>query len=265
MTRHDKLNPQELETVSAYIDGELEPQQKAIFEEKLARSVLLQQSLKEQRQLSNALQALPMHPAPHDFTLTAAEAREARRGRFLIPAFSWASVAALAVLAVLLVSDFIFKNYSFAVPSQTVMMEQVPTEAAADQVAAQPQNAPLLNWGPSIAYGVGGAGGSGILGKGGGGPGFDPYLPVPQATPAPQAEIQGFTTEMESTPIIFGLREEALGQQIAQEPAQTPTPSAAQAAPETEQPALVSTNLKLILAGLGIIFGLAALALRRWR
>ena len=70
---------------------------------------------------------------------------------------------------------------------------------------------------------------------------------------------------MEATPIIFGIREDALGQVIeTSHPAEfVPLTQIAEAVAEPQ--GLVSPAVKLTLAGLAVVFGLAALFLYRKR
>jgi len=151
----------------------------------------------------------------------------------------------------------------------------------AEEEAAEPVY--LLNW-VSIG-GKGSAGGGGIGGGGsiagdfavglGGGP-VETYAEDTVLDEPLQAEDLLEPTEAASMlseekitvePLIFGVREDELGQVIAVQPDEATVPSvaASREAVEAEKEPLIATNIKLILAGLAAAFGLIYLILKSRR
>lgn len=275
MISQARISPKDMEELCAYIDNELTEQERSSFEEKLARSVVLQKALIDQRKLCETIRAIPARKAPRNFTLTTLEAREARKGRFLLPLFSWASVLAVALLAVLMVSEFAFKNFAVATAPMETQAPILAMGAESDLAAEPTTNPPLITW--SYPYVGGGAGGSGL-------PNTAQAQPIPPyyglgggpAAAGKQGAEEGTPTEtptlgetpavpVEATPIIFGIREDALGQVIeTSHPAEfVPLTQIAEAVAEPQ--GLVSPAVKLTLAGLAVVFGLAALFLYRKR
>lgn len=68
-------------------------------------------------------------------------------------------------------------------------------------------------------------------------------------------------------PLIFGVREDQLGQVLATEPDENSVPmvAAAQEVVDAEKEPLISNSLKLLLAGLAVVFGLVWLLLKTKR
>lgn len=92
--------PQDIELLSAYLDGELPPAQRAALEARLQSEPALQEALRELSSVVQAIQALPTLRAPKDFTLSVEAARAARTYR---PAWR-AALSITSAAAALLVS-----------------------------------------------------------------------------------------------------------------------------------------------------------------
>lgn len=295
--KQDTLPNKDNEALSAYLDGAMTGEDRQKFEKRLSKSLPLQKALKEYTQLRLAVRSLPCQSAPRNFSLTREEARALKRQPVLYPAFGFASLAAMLILALVFTSEFIFKNYS--APMAREMSSEAALSAAPSQedaLDAQPQPQ-IFTWGGAYGMGGGGAGGIGggapaaAYGMGGGlsvgttivgntgevqaaKPGeITETLPSEGAgagiLEAPEGEtpqVQAFSAPMSSEPVeplIFGIREAEAGQIIASYP-----PAEAKSAPETAadtqtkaNPALVSDVLKIGLLSAAFVFGLLGLVL----
>ena len=128
MTRNTKLSPRAFEELSAYIDGQLKPQEALAFEKKLSRSSKLQKAHREVLAMRKATRALPKRKAPRNFILTRAEAAEARRGRNLSRVFGLAFSLCAVFLVVLFGYDGLAKGL-FAMKAaapEMAMPEEMP-------------------------------------------------------------------------------------------------------------------------------------------
>ena len=263
-----EISEKDMTLLCEYLDDTLSIKDRANFEKRLQHSPELKQALEDMTALKHSMRKLPCRPVPHHFTLTRSEAEKARRGRFLLPTFGWASMVSMMLLAVIFGSEFIFSSFSapqtVAEPVAMTMQNEAEPESAlrqADEEATQPIY--LLNWGSVGGKGGGGAGGSGLplggmaYGMGGGGPTGVYAEDVAMAEPVQPEKI---TVE----PLIFGVREDQLGQVIMIEPDENPAPVMAPApeATEAEAAPLIPTNVKLIQVGLAAAFGLVWLLLK---
>jgi len=295
MNRQAEITGKDMKLLSAYLDDALSIKDRAKFEKRLQQSPELKQALVDMTALKQGMRSLPARRVPHQFILTRSEAEKARRGHFLLPSFAWASVVSMILLAVIFGSEFIFANFSAPQPAaeplaMTLQNDAVPESASkqAEEEAGQPIY--LLNWvsvggkggggGGDVAYGIGGGGliaGDLVTGieAGVAEPYAEDTMMVEPVEPAEQmlmeevvepTEVASMLTEEKITvqPLIFGVREDQLGQVIAVQPDEAPAPAIA-AAPElieVEQEPLIPTNIKLILAGLAGAFGLIWLLLK---
>jgi anti-sigma factor RsiW len=277
-----EISEKDMTLLCEYLDDALSITDRAKFEKRLQQSPELKQALEDMTALKHSMRSLPCKPVPHHFTLTRSEAEKARRGRFLLPTFGWASLVSMLLLAVIFGSEFIFTNFSVpqTVPepvAMTLQNEAAPESAMRDAETASGQPVYLLNWVSVGGKGGGGAGGSGLpfgsmaAGMGGGFTGItaeDTMMAEPlQTEPTPEpTEIAGTTAAEKLTvePLIFGVREDQLGQVITTEPDENPAPmvAAAQEVVEPVKEPLIPTNMKLILAGLTTAFGLVWLLLK---
>ena len=211
-----RLTPQDWETISAYLDGQLSEKEKRQVQDLIALRPELKQGLEDLRRTRAVLRAAPRRRAPRNFTLTPEMAQKARpRFRWgWTPSFSFAS----AMAAILLVLSFFFRvnlaQLSYSMP----MAAQAPVAASQENAAGS--NPPIIIWN---APGVGGAPSTGAVGMGGGNdstqklvapspsdsqavPGTTPMPDVPPAlaaaaTPEPttEAALTG-PSEPQSTP-----------------------------------------------------------------
>ena len=296
MNWHAEISEKDMTLLCDYLDDALSIKDRAKFEKRLQQSPELKLALEDMTALKRSMRSLPCKPVPHQFTLTRSEAEKARRGRFLLPTFGWASVVSMMLLAVIFGSEFIFS--SFSAPqivdepiAMTLQNDAAPESALrqAEDEAGQPVY--LLNW---VSVGGKGGGGGGVAyGIGGGMAGtyaedIAMSEPVPSediamTEPIPSEEIVMIepmeseeiveSTEVASTlagekitvePLIFGLREDQLGQVIGVQPDETEvlTVVTAQDIVEPEKEPLIATNIKWILAGLAAAFSLVWLLLK---
>ncbi len=273
-----KIPEKDAELLCEYLDDALSIKDRAKFEKRLQQSPELEKALEDMTALKNSMRSLPCKSVPHHFTLTRSEAVNARRGRFLVPTFGWASVVSMILLGTIFGTEFLFTSYSApqTAPEPIAMTLQedaaVPESAmkASGEEAIQPVY--LLNW-----VEVGGKGGAG-------GAEYGSYLAITEGVTAEgigagelvQSGESGEPTVTEANPaeakisvepLIFGVREDQLGQVLATEPDENSVPmvAAAQEVVDAEKEPLISNSLKLLLAGLAVVFGLVWLLLKTKR
>lgn len=277
MNRQADISEKDMRLLGEYLDNALSVMDRAKFEKRLQQSPELQQALEDMTALKASLRSLPVRTVPRQFTLTRAEAQKARRGRFLIPTFGWASGVCMILLAVVFGSEFIFSNFSapqnVAAPEVfSVMSETVQEDAPSGAKALDSQAVFLLNW-----VEVGGKGGSGgaVVGNDatalesglGGGEEMSEPLTAEESAETEDVPMLLSGARESVEPLIFGIREDALGQVILVKPVEAAAGevfSEPQTDETVSQPSL-SVEVKLILAGLAATFGLIWLVLRHRR
>ena len=283
MNRHAEIPDKDLTLLSGYIDGALSAKDRAKVEKRLQQSPRLKDVLEDLTALKNAMRRLPMKPVPYQFTLTRSEAQNARRGRFLLPAFGWASMVSMILLAVVFSSELIFSQRSglkmaaeAPAPQMAYSLDTESAEVApkgeieeASEADRAPKTSSLpLNWVPS--GGMGGGGSEPILIHEAAG--MEPESPAEsdesmnfeESMPAEglpdQAEMTSVPKEAEDAvePLIFGVREYQLGQVIDSKPTdeEMTAVTAVREAPQPEEEPLIPTWVKLTLIGLTAIFGI---------
>jgi len=277
-----KLSSKEWELISAYIDGELNAQEKARMEERIKTHPEYQQAIDGLRRTKAILQKTPVRKVPRNFTLTLADVQTAHLPRW-IPTMQWAS-AAVALVAVFLFAYQMVPGFTGqktnapttleqAAPTESTMVAEAPQTIAADQTAPE-----IIYWGgaPMVsgAVGMGGGGCSdpGAMCGGGAGPGIGggaeapvtqmpfPQPPIPNSLPDLQVGTTAKIVAAPSEPItgsgpVLGVRPEGEQGKILGE-TQVYIPEVGGAARET-QPARTPT---LLMAAAGVLFA-AALAL----
>lgn len=276
-----KLSSRDWELISAYIDGELNAQEKARLEERIKIHPEYQQAIEGLRRTKAILQKAPVRKVPRNFTLTQADVQQARLPRW-IPSMQWASAAVALVAGFLFASQMIPGFVSqksnaptameSAAPTESPMAETAPQTMAADQAAPE-----VIYWGgtPMItgAVGMGGGGGApdcsgagamcgGGAGVGGGieAPAMEmpfPQPPIPNSLP----DLQGGTTAKiaaaPSEPVtgtgpVLGVRPEGDQGKVLGE-TQVDVPEVSGTARETKSP----QTSTLLLAAAGVLFAAA--------
>jgi len=287
-----EISEKDMTLLCEYLDDTLSIKDRAKFETRLQQSPELTQALEDMTALKRSMRSLPCKPVPHHFTLTRSEAEKARRGLFMLPTFGWASVVSMILLAVIFGSEFIFTNFSVpqtpAEPVAMMLPDAAPESALRQAEEESSQPVYLLNWASVGGKGGGGAGGSGLPVGGmayGMGGGLTEIAPEDAVVAEPEQPAELTLTEPMQTggvveptevasmlsedkitvePLIFGVREDQLGQVITIEPVQSEISAvvAAQEVVESEKEPIIPTNVKWILAGLAAAFGLIWLLLK---
>lgn len=166
----------EYERFSAYLDGQLSPQEVSRLEEDLRRNPQWQLALDELRETRALLRRAPRYRAPRNFTLTPEMVgKTARPGVFsFLSARFAASMAALALMSALILQ--FLPALRFAAPMAVApapQAQQAPAMEFAPQATLSPENqlraameptatAPIIVWNAP-----GGMGGGALEGEGG--------------------------------------------------------------------------------------------------
>jgi len=127
------LSFRDMENLSAYLDGQLNPAEKTRLENRIQSDPTLASVLEEFRQTRRLLQRTPHRRAPRNFTLTPKMAGIRPPVPRLVPALSWASAVAMLL--------FIFTL-------GTSLVGQLSPSSAAPMMAAAPSG---LGGGPANA------------------------------------------------------------------------------------------------------------------
>lgn len=102
-----KLSDRDLETLSAYLDGEISSRDRERLEARLRSDPALQEYLEGLRRTRAAVRGLPALRAPRNYYLTPQMVGQERKPSRLFPVFSFASAAATVLFVLLLVGDYI--------------------------------------------------------------------------------------------------------------------------------------------------------------
>jgi hypothetical protein len=156
--RNERQRRRELEQLSAYLDGELEPTQRQALVARLQVEPDLQAQLEALRTTKQTLAYLPRLRAPHNYTLNPdmVTVRTPKR-QPIFTSLRLASVLATVMLAVLFGVEFLFARGPLASPQ---FAAEPMMEAAMMVDEAEP--APLILWdtghkgGDGLGYGMGG-------------------------------------------------------------------------------------------------------------
>ena len=165
---------QELNTLSAYLDGELSIAEQEKLEALLNRETDLRDRLEALRKTRLLVRRLPRQNAPHNFTLTADMVEVYKKNpQPLVPILRLASSLAAILLVVLFgVELLIGGRLQFG--SQLAAKPMMEAAKFADDAAQEP----LILWGASDVDGMGGAE-------------FAPQEPMLEMVPvAPEAEME---------------------------------------------------------------------------
>lgn len=149
---------QDFEQLSAYIDNQLSPAEKAGLEARLAKEPQLQASLNDLRRTIHALRSLPTVTPPRSFTLTAKQAgARARRGP-LFPVFRLAAALCTLLLGLAVARDYATSSLSASA------VRNVTTQSGAVTAPALANAAPRLTPTPATGVESLGAGAAGPTG-----------------------------------------------------------------------------------------------------
>jgi anti-sigma factor RsiW len=142
------MKPQDIDRLSAYIDDQLAPGEKAALEQRLGREPELRSALHELRLTVTALRGLPQVKPPRNFTLTPAMAGLPARGRpqprrSLFGTLRLAASLSALALAVVVGGDFAATQglLGNAAPAQEIVFTAESGTGAADaSMTAAPES-----------------------------------------------------------------------------------------------------------------------------
>ncbi len=123
------MNPRDLELLSAYLDGQLNPSDSARLESRLASDESLRAALDNLRSTRSLLRQLPSRRAPRNFTLTPQMAGIKPPTPRVVPVFRFAT----AIATFLFIITFVINGLIFIMP--------LPRSAPAAFNAAAPMSA----------------------------------------------------------------------------------------------------------------------------
>ena len=242
-------------SLSAYIDGELSPQERTRLEARLASDPALQAQLDELRRTVALLHEMPPVDAPRNFMLTPAMVAPPRpkraTPRWLAPALSFATASSALLCAVIMATTMLAGGMTLGTtaesePASLAMPEAAPAEPAlvggANESARTPDDEESIAAPPSLSDG---------------------------------AEEQGVTREMPTptAPLVAvsPLPEPMSELLTPQAAARSPLPTEETLTWERETPPATPTSLTLaallpLISGLSLLTALLALAaLLAWR
>ena len=137
MNPREGLDPRILESLSAYLDGNLDGAERAALEKRLTAEEDLRRHLAELRAVRESLRSLPVLKPPRPLALSPAQAGvPARRPAAFAPrTMAWGSaLAALAFAAVMSVDVLSRGSFAMGAATQAMVLEamKAPEPAAAD-------------------------------------------------------------------------------------------------------------------------------------
>jgi anti-sigma factor RsiW len=276
------IAPHDFDRLSAYLDNQLSPAEKARLEARLEREPELKTALGDLRMTVRALRALPTVKPPRSFTLSPAQARTLAAPRRAFPALRLATALAAFAFVIAVVGDFATNlaqpARSLAVQVTVVAQKSAPAtetlvppaaaaaaaqgvitetqEAAVESAVATPSAADTTRetGTPAIA-GLAPAATQGPAESGTAGGGEAPTLPPP--TPAPSATEE--VGRREAITATATPRPEIVVPFIANS---APAPTS----PEAQPPAAAGLPpLRYLEAGLALLTVLLAIAAWIWR
>ncbi|MFA5837457.1 MAG: hypothetical protein WC837_10940 [Bellilinea sp.] len=165
-----QLSSKDWELLSSYMDGELNPRDKARVETRLSTQPEFLEALDGLRRTKAILRKAPIRKVPRNFTLRAADVQPAKTPRW-IPTMQWSS-AAVALVAVFLFAYQLvpgFRGLATTASEKAVDTEMgapelaQPAQSLATVPAADQATPEVIYWGgpPAQANGLGGMGGGG--------------------------------------------------------------------------------------------------------
>lgn len=229
---NNKYTPQDWQLISAYLDGQLTPQNKTHLEARLQTEADLQQAYLDMRQTRLLLKSAKNIKAPRNFTISEAQARSikpVRSFRFL-PLFSISSVLATIMLIFVIFLDVSTRPGLTSSVAMEPAAESFSLEAAPQMDSSREVNnqaTPLIiQWGTGAGFGTGGGdasslaigggaaeypkSGSELPGMGGVDPGATNTAPLPEtpSEPALSASVAEESEPIVGAGPILGIRTE---------------------------------------------------------
>jgi hypothetical protein len=153
----------DFELLSAYIDNQLSPAEKAALEARLDQDVALRATLNDLRRTVRTLHSLPMVKPPRNFTLTAQQVGARPRRGPLFPAFRLAAALCTLLLAVAVARDFVTTGLSASsaaplLTTENSLVTPLAQPNAAAIVATPTPESLVDNYGISASVAAGGDG-----------------------------------------------------------------------------------------------------------
>jgi hypothetical protein len=146
-----KISPRDGELLSAYLDGQLAPRERADLERRLRGDPLLRAALVELHRTRTVLRSQPRLRAPRNFMLTPQMVgMPRRRTPSLYPTLRLASALAGLLFVVLLVGDILTAPRQTAIPQEANLAAK-QVEQAAPKRAVAPSITPETNPGLAAA------------------------------------------------------------------------------------------------------------------
>ncbi len=127
----------DMSRLSAYIDGYLSEKERDKFEARLAGSKELQLALIRQKRLKAALRALPVKPAPRNFTLSPEMVAQRKAKPNLMPVFRFASAAAALLLVAVFAGELLLGSL-FPAPKASPVVSEANFSGDAAVAADEP-------------------------------------------------------------------------------------------------------------------------------
>jgi len=127
----------DMSRLSAYIDGYLFEEERDKFEAHLAGSKELQLALIRQKRLKAALRALPVKPAPRNFSLSPEMVVQRKTKPNLMPVFRFASAAAALLLVAVFAGELLLGSL-FSAPKASPMVSEANFSGDAAVAADEP-------------------------------------------------------------------------------------------------------------------------------
>ena len=132
----------DIERLSAYLDDELSPADRAKLEHRLQTDSRLRATLAELQRVQTSLADLPTVKPPRNFTLTSQMAGQpARPPSRLIPTLNWATTLAAVLFAALIGSELFTQYRPPAIQSESVAAQAPAPDTFAVEVPAGDQGA----------------------------------------------------------------------------------------------------------------------------
>jgi anti-sigma factor RsiW len=132
------MNPRDLELLSAYLDGGLNPSDSARFESRLASDENLRSALDNLRATRGLLLQLPARRAPRNFTLTPQMAGVKPPTPRAVPVFRFATALATFLFFISFVINGLI---SLSAPARSIYSAAAPLSAAQAPALPLPANA----------------------------------------------------------------------------------------------------------------------------
>jgi len=245
----------DMSRLSAYIDGYLFEEERDKFEARLAGSKELQLALIRQKRLKAVLRALPVKPAPRNFTLSPEMVVQRRTKSNLMLTFRFASAAAALLLVAVFAGELLLGSL-FTAPQASLMVSEAALSGDADVAADEPM---IIFWnspdegkgGGEEAMGIDGAPAETMIEaaqqEGG-------RVPESEERAAPAEEEPLIAESPEAETLILGLRPDEGGEVISQSGSQ-----------DVSSKAIDLPPIRWIEIGLGVLalgLGITAIVLR---